>query len=535
MISTLIQASRIKRTYNINSIVYRLKTIPLIGKLIPYSEYAGGPIKTIAFLIEIVKSMFSFCILEVIYFLLMMGMAGAFTNIFDKTEITIGALFLNIFFFLMLIDLPLNNILLDPSKDKYYAIILIRMNARKYILSDMYYKLFRKLVGYYIMSIPVCFIFEINPLIMLFLTVTTISGKFLGAFIKLQFAKRDKIGRHSLINFFWILLVIATVIYLLWAGLFVTLPVIYMVGTVITLLGLFSFYKLFTFKDYSLVCKSFLKEEVVFAVKNTKENQTKFEKKAAVDALSLDEKEEKTVSDKSGYEFFNEIFVKRHSKILRKRSQLISVITIIATLLIYGIILYWGDIWEPICRLEIVLLSLPMLFYFLNTGESLTASMYLNCDEAMLTYNFYRKANIILGVFKQRLITTIKLNIVPAVIIAGGLAFLGKYLFIDISFVDYVAIFIICPSLSMFFSVHRLIIYYLLQPYIVGLDKKKVSYKFANTATYVVSYMAMINSNLFNVRPIAVAITIVVFSVIYIIVSLSLVYKYAPKRFKLNR
>lgn len=42
----------------------------------------------------------------------------------------------------------------------------------------------------------------------------------------------------------------------------------------------------------------------------------------------------------------------------------------------------------------------------------------------MLTYNFYRKPKTLLEVFKTRLLTMIKINMIPALVIAAGLPLL---------------------------------------------------------------------------------------------------------------
>ena len=84
--------------------------------------------------------------------------------------------------------------------------------------------------------------------------------------------------------------------------------------------------------------------------------------------------------------------------------------------------------------------------------------------------------------------------------------------------------------LSVFFSVHYLVIYYLLQPYNEKMEMKKVSYTIVSLVTYLIAY------TLNDIRMPSLYFSLIglLFTVGYIVVGLRLVYKKAPKTFKLN-
>ena len=67
-----------------------------------------------------------------------------------------------------------NSQLFDPTEDKYYSIVLMRLDARKTVLSHFIYGLIRKLTGYLIMALPVCLIAKVNFFIYLALVIATI-------------------------------------------------------------------------------------------------------------------------------------------------------------------------------------------------------------------------------------------------------------------------------------------------------------------------------------------------------------------------
>ncbi len=147
----------------------------------------------------------------------------------------------------------------------------------------------------------------------------------------------------------------------------------------------------------------------------------------------------------------------------------------------------------------------------------------------MLKYNFYREENVILGFFKKRLITVVKVNLIPGVLIAIGNVIL---LFITggSNIITYISMFIFIISLCIFFSVHYLVLYYLLQPYNKDLMVKSVPYSVITLGTYLVSYYVSeikISTLLFSIFGIG-------FSIVYIVVGLLLVKKYAPLNFRIR-
>ena len=105
----------------------------------------------------------------------------------------------------------------------------------------------------------------------------------------------------------------------------------------------------------------------------------------------------------------------------------------------------------------------------------------------MLEYNFYREPKVIVGLFKKRLETIIKINLIPSIIIGIGnitlLIIVGNYNVFNIIFGFLFIIF-----LSIFFSLHYLVMYYLLQPYDKDLKVRKISYSIVSILTYYVCF-----------------------------------------------
>ena len=180
-----------------------------------------------------------------------------------------------------------------------------------------------------------------------------------------------------------------------------------------------------------------------------------------------------------------------------------------------------------------ILNSLPyfvFIMYFTNRGSVVTQAMFINCDNSMLTYRFYRSPKSILSLFWKRLLTLIKINMIPSLVISLGLPIL---LFItggSSNIYDYGLLFIAVIFLSIFFSVHHLVIYYLLQPYDINMKAKSTTYGIVNGVTYFICYMCI---DLQLPTTVFAGFTII-FALLYVVISLFLVYKYAPLTFKLK-
>ena len=84
--------------------------------------------------------------------------------------------------------------------------------------------------------------------------------------------------------------------------------------------------------------------------------------------------------------------------------------------------------------------------------------------------------------------------------------------------------------MSIFFSVHNLVLYYLLQPYNIGMEMKSASFTIASLITYWVCYYI---SDI-EVSSLTFGIIMIAFAIIYSLISLILVYKLAPKTFRLR-
>lgn len=170
------------------------------------------------------------------------------------------------------------------------------------------------------------------------------------------------------------------------------------------------------------------------------------------------------------------------------------------------------------------------IMYAINRGTNFTQALFMNCDHSLLTYSFYKQPSFILRLFQIRLREIMKINAVPALVIGIGLALILFATGGTDNPLNYVVLVVSILCMSLFFSIHYLTIYYLLQPYNAGTELKSGTYRIVLSVTYVICFALM------RLRmPIMIfGIMTIVFCVLYSIVASILVYCLAPKTFRLR-
>ena len=177
--------------------------------------------------------------------------------------------------------------------------------------------------------------------------------------------------------------------------------------------------------------------------------------------------------------------------------------------------------------------SLPyflFIMYAINRGMSYSQALFINCDHCLLTYSAYKKPKNILKLFTIRLREIVKMNLLPAAIIGVGLSSLLLVSGGTDTPVNYLLLLLTPMAMSIFFSVHNLTIYYLLQPYNANTEVKSGTYSIIMGVTYAVCYMFMH----IELPTLYFGLSILGFSIIYCLIACLLVYKKAPETFRIR-
>jgi len=147
-----------------------------------------------------------------------------------------------------------------------------------------------------------------------------------------------------------------------------------------------------------------------------------------------------------------------------------------------------------------------------------------------MTYSFFKTPESILKTFRVRLRTLVTYNLIPAAVLGLGLSLLMFMAGGVENPLEYVLVTGSIVMLSVFFSVHNLTLYYLLQPYDVSTDMKSHSYTMASTITY---FICLILSQ--QKIPLTVYCGVCIAgTAVYFVAACVLVYRLAPRTFRLR-
>lgn len=520
MLDTFKLSFKLKITYMTNSFLYSIKRIPLIKKIVPDNAYADSTFKAFGTIFSISSTIVKTFLFKFIYFFSIFLLAE-----FLK-ENAPSSYYLHILFFFTLNGALIKNNLFDVSNDNYYAIILMHMDANKYAISNYLYFLIKNLLGFILPCLVVFFITDLPLYICLLVPIfiTMVKLTFVG--INILYIEVTKKVKNILNNKY-------TVIYLIIFTLLTGLPLLnivinkelFLIFTIIFIItGILSLIKILNYKNYLKIYKVVYNESLNL----DKIDNTKILKETVEGQIEYNSKYN---SNKKGYDYFHDLFVKRHNKILIKAVKLQSIIIFIISLAVILFVIFIPDLNKEINNIPLNYLSyFIFLMYSLNRGTIYTQALFMNCDHSMLTYRFFRRPEVILGLFKVRLKTLIKLNLIPSSIIAITLPLVLLLTGGTDNIINYLILFVSIISMSIFFSVHYLVMYYLLQPYNANTELKSGTYKIVQALTYLVCYyMIQIKLPTFYF-----GISMIIFSIIYSLIALLLAYKLAPNKFKIH-
>lgn len=522
MFKTFKISFKLKNTYRVNTILYGLKQIFLLKKLLPSNLYQNRSLKIIANILAVISEFFSAFSGKILYFIFMIMLPIGWL----KPDVSMEEqAFLNILICLSVIGSLLNTYMFNPTKDKYYALILLNMNAKEYTLVNYFYSIIKILIGFGVLDTIYGLLYKFNWYVIVLIPFFVASIKLsIAAFDLLKYKRGGKNpNENKLSKFVWLIVALFLILAYLPVKLGYLLPNYFYVGIMITfiLLGILSINVIVKFKDYRKLYKAILYESMS-TIKSDGLNEILIEQ-----SRNNIVNESGISSDKKGFHFLNELFIKRHRKILWKTSKYISIIIMVVIIITIALLMMF-----PSAKNNNILNSvsyLAFIMYSINRGSEFTRALFVNCDHSLLTYSFYKKPRYILDLFKIRLIEIIKINLMPAVLIGIGMCLI-VYVSGGTSILNYMLCFMSVTSISVFFSIHYLIMYYLIQPYNINTEVKSGVYKIVMGLTYIFCYFllkAKLSMLVFGTLSI-------IFSITYSLIGLIIIYNMAPKTFKIR-
>ena len=265
--------------------------------------------------------------------------------------------------------------------------ILLRMDARAYTLSNYAYAMAKVVVGF----LPLALLFGLQRGVAwwccLLLPLAVAGAKLtVAAFSLWDYTRRGfAYNENKLTKYVWLA---AGLLLALAYGL-PALGVVLPVGVSMAAFGLLivsgavSIRTICTFQSYRAV-----NQELLAQMLQQMDSAKTAAKKTVEKSISADTS---ITSRRQGFAYLNELFIKRHQKILWKATEKIT--AVILGLVAVGLlaIRLSPEVGETLNG--ILLLWLPyftFIMYSLNRGTGFTRALFMNCDHSLLTYAFFK-------------------------------------------------------------------------------------------------------------------------------------------------
>ena len=529
MFRDFIISQKLENTYFVNQFINVLRGLPIIGKHISTKAYAEESFKLVFAFINLMKTLFMTFIPKMLY-ILVVGLG--FSLIINEDRFTSMQLLMA-----LAITGPIFSSYLSQCKQmSYYAIKIMHLDPKHYAVSNYLFENIRNIIGQFFGVVAISFMARINIISIFLFPLYTMAFKNIYNVYELYHYKKKKVFKKpSIIEGVYSILADIALVGIFALSIFYTIPYLYLniFMLLIILLGIPAFIYICKFNEYPGYYKEVLSEENfanVLLARDGNKQQSVSSKKTTDSYLN---NSNIVTSKKHGYEFFNDLFIKRHSKVLwsfsKNSSFIILGVSVAICVLVF--MLNSEEVYSQIAdiirtKMHVFLL----LMYFLNSGERITQAMFNNCDSAMLTYGFYRKKDVILKVFTSRLKSVVSINLIPSLCIGLGVDVLYFLCTRTLNIIPYLLLFFTIICMSIFFSIQRLGMYYLFQPYTKNSELKGGVYKGVSIVTYLVSYyFTDVDISYSLLCPIIIGITI-----LFTIGMLITIRTYAYKTFKIR-
>jgi len=534
MLKTFSTLHSIRISSIVNRILYYAQRFPLVGKKIKNKQYANLELKQamtiIALLIHISWGFLSkFAYLGLIVYLPAVVWNG---NLSQEDQL---ATFMNIFLILSFVVAGVvSTIVMETKREKYVAVKLMRMKPEMYMKASLAYRYF----SYFIYYIPAMLLFT------LLLNIPLLQGLCLAASITLWrivceylhlklFQKTDfvLIKKNSII---WIAIGLGfgtayAPILLNWTPSFGMILLQWPVTAIIVVLGIITSIKLKNYSEYREAVDAATKRDdplLDLSRMVTEANQTQVKSKnidyQPIIGQALPQHHQE------GFAYLNALFFARHRSLIKKLlwSRIIN-ITAVGLIALAFAVLFTEMAASFTEKWSIGVLYLIILMNSILIGERTCKTMFYNCDLSLLRYSFYRNAAP--QHFLIRLYRICGLNLIIATVF--GVAITGFALTAGGVPIEELLITLACVyGLAIFYSIHDLTMYYLLQPYSTELNIKNPFFFLINIAISLIFVVVFV----LRTEILTLAISIFILSIIYFLVAISLVKNYGPRTFRVK-
>ena len=557
-----------------NSLVFALKKTPVIGNLIPDMLYSTTFLKVIYWIFHVIVEVFKLFIGKIFGLGMIYLAAFLLSDQYIEHEMVQGvsrsAMYgnLGLFIFLLyafcgiLIRVPYFNC----TTEKEYLVFMLRMDAKKLNETLIWYDLAKLFIGY-VMAGIFAVITGAPFWLWLGIPVLALAVKFLGIGLQiLSFRFKSRLHKSLKISAVAYLIRLALVllagpffIVFVANGYFIPMPQMVIITVLTVIAGIWGL-TMFLKTDSNLHRRALHDNISKTEVKATSQydNTKSFKKIKAKGTVK---------GDKKGFEYLNALFVKRHWTMLCMKPVIFTIIVAAVMILLSGEFIYgyysrygadncWNmvitniinfftfrgfsdallpvgndpafEFFRYVAQSHLLALMIPLSIS--DNSFKNTQAMFINCDNSLMTFSFFKQREKIIKLFDIRLKQLIKINIGPVVslglfadlilFVTGGQSYPGEYL----------VTILVGFMLSILTSVTWLALYYLFQPFTTSVVAKSGAYRITSIIIYsVASILVWVPLVSYILAPV-----LLVFTAGYVFFLRNRVYKLAPKTWKIK-
>ena len=314
----------LKNTVNINSILHGLRSLPIIGKYISEKIYSIRFIKIIAFIISIQKEILKAFLgkLGIVLFLALVSVpVSTFTNHTAATTFLYG------FVYFTLIFAFFHNIF-GSTVEGNYAVLMMGMDPKKYVLARLLYKTASILIGYTLFAIPAAVIVKVPCYIALLLPISA-AGYTMGrlGLQMLYFSARQSgngipvsiEGNTAIITILVLIIIFggaAVSPWVIYYDMLIVCEIAVAIGVIAAPVGLFLIRKF----PYGLYRTALYAEHTKTEISKDKcKKANRGYKEFKISEIKTNDKVE---SRSKGFKYLNDLFLKRHGSVLYGRMMM---------------------------------------------------------------------------------------------------------------------------------------------------------------------------------------------------------------------
>ena len=400
------------------------------------------------------------------------------------------------------------------------------MDARDIFKAYLYYEPILRFVGRsLVFAIAFYFLAGLSPIYSLAMSLAIL---FIELASSVFWMNRSLRYERSILDSAWVhlfaIIIFPLCLYL--GDIYLAIPASYLsLGVLVLSIVAFCFSLAFmkNFNSYGAVIeKASRKYELSMdTIKDAQENQIKIKEK--------DLGQEKVKGE--GFKKLNRLFFLRHKRLIKKPILIKTGILVAVGLVIVALLSKYGYSGEDSLN-KIAAFIIPLIMYMLLRQDNIIRSMYLNCDQGLMPYGFYRDKKNILAMYKERSISLFKIMIIPSLILIAIYLLVASFdKTIGLNQKILTIIYIIL--LDLFFVNLPLMEYYLFQPF--NREGQK-------TGKAVMLIDGLVYASVFFILPqitrkVSYGVFLMIMSIFilsFIVLSQVLIYKYAPRTFKIR-